>query len=73
MEGCLDTAPPNPMSSANPSASGRPAGISQLRSDSERVESDNEQIEKEIEQLRRENAREKALSPSIRRLCLLMD
>jgi hypothetical protein len=54
MESCLDPAPSNPMSSANSSASGPPAGIAQLGSDSERVE-------KEIEQLRRQNAREKAL------------
>jgi hypothetical protein len=65
MESCLDPAPSNPMSSANSSASGPPAGIAQLGSYSERVE-------KEIEQLRRQNAREKALSPSIRRLCLLL-
>ena len=34
-----------------------------------RVRSDRARIEKEIEQLRAENAREKALSASIRRLC----
>jgi hypothetical protein len=34
-----------------------------------RVRSDREQIESEILQLRRENAREKALSASIKRLC----
>jgi hypothetical protein len=33
------------------------------------VRSDREQIESEILQLRRENAREKALSASIKRLC----
>jgi hypothetical protein len=66
MESSLDPAPPNPMSSASPSASGQPTGIAQLSSDSE-------QIEKEIEQFRRQNAREKALRPSIRRLCLLLD
>ena len=43
--------------------------MKQLESEILRVRSDSEQIEKETEQLRRENAREKALSVSIRRLC----
>jgi hypothetical protein len=43
--------------------------ILQVRSDSERIKREAEQIEKETEQLRQENAREKALSASIRRLC----
>jgi hypothetical protein len=50
--------------------------ILQVRSDNERIESDIlqveteiEQIKKETEQLRQDNAREKALSASIRRLC----
>ena len=43
--------------------------ILRVRSDSERSKERTKQLEKETEQLRRENAREKALSVSIRRLC----
>ena len=43
--------------------------ILRVRSDSERSKERTKLIEKETEQLRRENAREKALSASIRRLC----
>ena len=43
--------------------------ILRVKNDSELIEKDTEQIEKETEQLRQENAREKALSASIRRLC----
>ena len=50
--------------------------ILRVRSDSERskertkqLEKETEQLRRETEQLRRENAREKALSDSIRRLC----
>jgi predicted nucleic acid-binding Zn-ribbon protein len=43
--------------------------IKQIESEILRVRSDSERIEKETEQLRRENAREKALSASIKRLC----
>jgi len=43
--------------------------ILRVRSDSERSKERTKQLEKETEQLRRENAREKALSASIRRLC----
>jgi septal ring factor EnvC (AmiA/AmiB activator) len=43
--------------------------ILRVRNDSELIEKDTEQIEKETEQLRQENAREKALSDSIKRLC----
>jgi phage shock protein A len=50
--------------------------ILRVRSDSERskertkqLEKETEQLKQETEQLRRENAREKALSASIRRLC----
>ena len=35
----------------------------------QRTESDIEQVERETEQLKQENARERALSASIRRLC----
>ncbi len=37
--------------------------------DIQRTESDIEQVERETEQLKQENARERALSASIRRLC----
>ena len=43
--------------------------ILRVKNDSELIEKDTEQIEKETEQLRQENAREKALSDSIKRLC----
>jgi hypothetical protein len=43
--------------------------MKQLESEILRVRKETEQIEKETEQLRRENAREQALSDSIRRLC----
>ncbi len=43
--------------------------ILRVRNDSERIEKDTEQIKKETKQLRQENAREKALSASIKRLC----
>jgi len=43
--------------------------ILRVRNDSERIKRETEQIEKETEQLRQDNAREKALSDSIRRLC----
>ena len=43
--------------------------ILRVRSDRARIEKETLRIEKEIEQLRAENAREKALSASIRRLC----
>jgi len=43
--------------------------ILRVRNDSERIKRETEQIEKETEQLRQDNAREKALSASIRRLC----
>ena len=43
--------------------------ILRVKNDSELIEKDTEQIEKETEQLRQENAREKALSASIKRLC----
>jgi molecular chaperone GrpE (heat shock protein) len=47
--------------------------ILQAESDILRVRKDSEQIKKETEQLRRENAREQALSASIRRLCFPRD
>ena len=40
-----------------------------IEKDTEQIEKETEQIEKETEQLRQENAREKALSDSIKRLC----
>jgi hypothetical protein len=43
--------------------------MKQIESEILRVRSDSEQIEKEIEQLDHENAKEGALSDSIRRLC----
>ena len=43
--------------------------ILQVENEILRVRSDSERIEKEIEQLEKENARERALSASIRRLC----
>jgi hypothetical protein len=47
--------------------------ILRVKKDSERIEERTKQIEKETEQLRQENAREKALSDSIRRLCFPPD
>ena len=44
--------------------------ILQAESEILRVRRETELIERETEQLRRKNAREKALSASIRRLCL---
>jgi hypothetical protein len=43
--------------------------MKQLESDILRVRNDSERIKRETEQLRQDNAREKALSASIRRLC----
>jgi hypothetical protein len=43
--------------------------IKQIESEILRVRNDSERIEKDTEQLRQENAREKALSASIKRLC----
>jgi molecular chaperone GrpE (heat shock protein) len=47
--------------------------MKQLENDILRVRKETEQIKKETEQLRQENAREKALSDSIRRLCFPLD
>ena len=44
--------------------------MKQLENDILRMRRETELIERETEQLRRKNAREKALSASIRRLCL---
>jgi predicted nucleic acid-binding Zn-ribbon protein len=43
--------------------------IKQIESEILQVRNDSERIEKDTEQLRQENAREKALSASIKRLC----
>jgi predicted nucleic acid-binding Zn-ribbon protein len=43
--------------------------IKQIESEILQVRNDSERIEKDTEQLRQENAKEKALSASIKRLC----